>query len=183
MGCSRAARQAPMWVVVRPARSEKKATCCSDGSVNMQQGGAWGRRRRRGGVIFIFGAEVLKVKVIPAICTYKFCGLCSYHQCLMRGRWTRKYSQCLFNKPNSEIQPLHCSPKRTIQISVKTFFAFFKSWSYTSPIDVLESICGIGFISCTSKEPQLCQILEYHWFYQLKVLPEKIFWVMEQEIE
>ena len=39
-GCSRAARQAPMWVVVRPARSEKKATCCSDGSVNMQQGGA-----------------------------------------------------------------------------------------------------------------------------------------------
>ena len=108
-----------MWVVVRPARSEKKATCCSYGSVNMQQGGAWGRWRRRGGVIFIFGAEVLKVKVIPAICTYKFCGLCSYHQCLMRGRWTRKYSQCLFNKPNSEIQPLHCSPKRTIQIIYK----------------------------------------------------------------
>ena len=64
-GCSRVAWQAPMWVVVRPARSEKKATCCSYGSVNMQQGGAWGRRRRRGGVIFIFEAEVLKVKVIP----------------------------------------------------------------------------------------------------------------------
>ena len=130
-GCSRVARQAPMWVVVRPARSEKKATCCSYGSVNMQQGGAWGRRRRRGGVIFIFGAEVLKVKVIPAICTYKFCGLCSYHQCLMRGRWTRKYSQCLFNKPNSEIQPLHCSPKRTIEI--------IKSKSQVNPFQRLES--------------------------------------------
>ena len=39
-GCSRVARQAPMWVVVRPARSEKKAICCSYGSVNIQQGGA-----------------------------------------------------------------------------------------------------------------------------------------------
>ena len=115
-GCSRVAWQAPMWVVVRPARSEKKATCCSYGSVNMQQGGAWGRQRRRGGVIFIFGAEVLNVKVTPAICTYKFCGFCGYYQCLIRGRWTRKYSQCLFNKPNSEIQPLHCSQKRTLEI-------------------------------------------------------------------
>ena len=37
-------------------------------------------------------------------------------KCLIRGRWTWKYSQCLFNKPNLEIQPLHCSPKRTIEI-------------------------------------------------------------------
>ena len=36
------------------------------------------------------------------------------------GQWTRKYSQCLFNKPNSEIQPLHCSPKRTIEIKSAT---------------------------------------------------------------
>ena len=32
---------------------------------------------------------------------------------------SRKYSQCLFNKPNSEIQPLHCSPKRTIEIMMR----------------------------------------------------------------
>ena len=40
----------------------------------------------------------------------------------MRGRWTRKYSQCLFNKPNSEIQPLHCSPKRTIEITFEFWY-------------------------------------------------------------
>ena len=39
-GCSRVARQAPMWVVVRPAWSEKKATCWPWGSGKMQQGGA-----------------------------------------------------------------------------------------------------------------------------------------------
>ena len=71
---------------------------------------------------FTANKAVLKVKVIPAICTYKFCGICSYHQCLIRGLWTRKYSQCLFNRPNSEIQPLHCSPKRTIEVIKKDPF-------------------------------------------------------------
>ena len=66
-GCIRVAQQAPMWVVVRPARSKKEATCLPKGSVKTQQGGAWGRGRRRGGVTLIFGAEVLKGRVIPII--------------------------------------------------------------------------------------------------------------------
>ena len=45
----------------------RKATCLPKGSVKTQQGGAWGRRRRRGGVTLIFGAEVLKGRVIPII--------------------------------------------------------------------------------------------------------------------
>lgn len=49
-GCSRVARQAPMWVVVRPARSEKKATCWPWGSVKMQLVDAGGE----GGRSFLF---------------------------------------------------------------------------------------------------------------------------------
>ena len=65
------------------------------------------------------------MKVIPTVRTYIFCCFCGEHQCLIRGRWTRNYSQCLFNKPNSEIQPLHCSPKRTIEIMFKNNFGRF----------------------------------------------------------
>ena len=67
----------------------------SRGSVKMQQGGAWGRRRRRGGTILIFGAKVLKVKVIPIhLHLYILWYLWSSSVLEGRGRLTRKYSQC-----------------------------------------------------------------------------------------
>ena len=86
----------------RAARSEKGASCWPKGSVKTQEGGAWGRQRKRGGTTFIFGAEVLQVKVSHLyMYSVVFVIIFSAWQGVGWPESTRHE-----NKPNSEIKPL-----------------------------------------------------------------------------
>ena len=70
----------------------------------------------------------MRFHVIPfsSTCDYVSRHKCFFFlECLTRGRLTRKYSQVV-NKPNSEIQPLYCSQKRTIEIIFFLQFVYYR---------------------------------------------------------